>query len=78
MCLSLDKIKELYPIGCRVRLVEMQDKYPVKKGTFGTVMDVNPLGDLEVKWDDGRSLSIILEVDRIEKVQQRRKVECQE
>lgn len=68
MCLSLDKIKELYPIGCRVRLVEMQDKYPVKKGTFGTVMDVNPLGDLEVKWDDGRSLSIILEVDRIEKV----------
>lgn len=58
-----ESVCKRFPVGCRVCLLHMDDPYPVPKGTMGTVTGVNGYGDLEVKWDNGSSLSVIYGVD---------------
>lgn len=53
-------------VGRRVRLVRMCDPFPVDPGTEGTVTSVDDIGNIHVAWDDGRTLSIIPEVDEYE------------
>ena len=53
-------------VGKRVRLIEMfDDPYPITPGTEGLVMSVG-LDVISVKWDDGRSLGMIYDVDQFE------------
>jgi len=53
-------------IGKRVRLIEMfDDPFPITPGTEGLVMSVGA-DVISVKWDDGRSLGMIYDVDRFE------------
>jgi len=57
-------MKEL--IGKRVRLIEMKDDpYPIKPGTEGTVYFVGA-DVINVKWDNGRNIGIIWNVDKFE------------
>ena len=49
-----------YPPGTRLELISMgKDPDPVPPGTRGTVERVNSYGDIEMSWDNGRSLSLI-------------------
>ena len=58
-----------YPVGCRIRLIQMDDSQAPDPGTCGTVMGVDDMGDLLMRWDNGSSLKIILDVDKFEKVE---------
>lgn len=52
--------KEAYPPGTRLELINMDDPYaPVPSGTRGTVQYVDDVGQIGMKWDNGRSLSLI-------------------
>ena len=63
----VDIISKRYPAGTRIRLLEMpEDPNPVPDGTEGTVTGVDSEASLLVKWDNGRSLSVIHLVDRVE------------
>ena len=54
-------------VGKRVRLVEMQeDPMPIEPGDEGTILSVDGLGQIHVKWDSGRSLALIPGVDKYE------------
>lgn len=64
-------IKKMYPAGTRLCCDLMQDDpRPIEPGTLGTVVGVDDAGQVMMKWDNGRSLSLILGIDRFHVVQQ--------
>ena len=57
----LENIKRTYPPGTRIGLISMSDPYaPVPSGTKGTVSFVDDMGTIHPKWDNGRSLGVIV------------------
>lgn len=65
---TLKQIKLLYPEGTRVKLVRMDDPRAVPVGTLGTVIDVDDIGSLIVKWDNGQSLNVLYGIDIVRKI----------
>ena len=62
-------IKKTYPPGTRIKLIEMDDPYaPVSSGTRGTVTFVDDAGTVHMKWDNGRTLGIVPNVDDFRKL----------
>jgi|PlaIllAssembly_1097288.scaffolds.fasta_scaffold3238974_1 hypothetical protein len=53
-------------VGKKIRMIKMDDPYPVEPNTTGTIMSVDGLGQIRVKWDSGRVLSVIPEEDEFE------------
>ena len=54
------RTKAEYPPGTRLVVENMNDPYaPVPPGTKGTVLYVDDIGQIGMKWDNGRSLSIV-------------------
>ena len=50
-----ERYKQSYPPGTRVMLLNMNDPYsPVESGMRGTVQSVDDIGQLLMKWDNGR------------------------
>lgn len=56
-------------VGKRVRLIHMDDPEPIPVGTLGTIIGVDPVG-YHMKWDNGRTLSLIPGEDRWEEVEE--------
>lgn len=53
-------LRNQYPAGCRVRLIEMNDPYRhMPDGLEGTVVCVDDTGTIHVSWDDGSSLGVV-------------------
>lgn len=61
----LEKLKEKYPLGARVKLIKMEDNQAPPKGTLGTVYGVDDIGSILVNWDNGSTLNVIYKVDKI-------------
>lgn len=61
---QVERIRNQYPAGTRIRLNFMDDPYaPIPPGTEGVVQAVDGAGQLVMKWDNGRSLSLIVGED---------------
>jgi hypothetical protein len=57
---QVEKIKKMYPAGTRIELLStMDDQQGVEKGTKGTVILVDDIGTIHMKWDNGRGLGLI-------------------
>ena len=57
---QVERIKERYPIGTRIELLStMDDVQGVERGTKGTVIGVDDMGTIHMKWDNGRGLGLI-------------------
>ena len=52
--------------GKRIKMIFMDDEQAIEPGTMGTVIKVDGIGQIQVKWDNGRTLSVIPEVDQFE------------
>lgn len=50
--------------GQRIRIIEMEDPYPLPPGTAGTATGVDAIGDYEIKWDNGSKLKLITQIDK--------------
>ncbi|MDD4212918.1 MAG: DUF4314 domain-containing protein [Bacilli bacterium] len=66
--IELQKLKAKYPVGTRIELVEMDDIQAPPPGTLGTVIGVDDIGSLLVRWDNGSSLNLLLEIDHFRKL----------
>ena len=54
----VDRLKKQYPAGCRVELLHMDDIQAPPIGTKGTVIGVDDIGSVVVRWDNGSGLSV--------------------
>ncbi len=58
------QIKEDYPAGTQIRLNFMNDPHcPVPEGTIGEVISVDDAATLHMKWENGRSLGLVVGED---------------
>ena len=55
-----EETRRRYPKGTRIELIRMgEDPRPVPPGTRGTVVYVDDMGQVGMRWDNGQSLSLI-------------------
>ena len=65
----LKKLREDYPEGCTVELVEMCDPYrEMPAGMRGVVQFVDDAGGVHVAWSNGSSLAALHDIDAIRRV----------
>ena len=65
---TLQALRERYPKGTRVELVQMDDAQAPPVGTKGTVRGVDDMGSIMVAWDNGCGLNVVYGVDICRKV----------
>ena len=66
---TLEKLRKKYPAGTRVALVQMSDPQAPPIGTKGTVLYVDDIGSLIIKWDNGSGLNVVFDGgDRVRKL----------
>lgn len=65
----LKRIREKYPVGCTVELIEMCDPYrDMPAGLRGTVTHVDDTGTVFADWENGSTLGAVFGEDRIRRV----------
>ncbi len=65
---TVERIRRKYPVGCRVELVRMDDPQAPPIGTQGTVLGVDDIGSIMVRWDNGSGLYVAFGEDECRKV----------
>ena len=65
---TLRALRERYPKGTRVELVQMDDSQAPPVGTKGIVRGVDDMGSIMVAWDNGCGLSVAYGEDICRKV----------
>ena len=67
---QVERIRQEYPAGCKVRLVHMSDPQSPPLGTIGEVLAVDDAGDLVMRWSNGSGLNVVFDGgDIVEKVE---------
>ncbi|MBA5728536.1 DUF4314 domain-containing protein [Fundicoccus sp. Sow4_H7] len=64
----LEIIKKRYPLGSRIELVQMDDVQAPPVGTLGTVVGVDDIGSIMVSWDNGSSLNVLYQKDKVKNI----------
>lgn len=62
---QLEKLRERYPTGCRVVLLEMDDPAVPPAGAHGTVVGIDDAGSIMVEWDNGSGLNVLYGIDHV-------------
>ena len=62
---QVEALRQKYPAGTRIELLEMDDPQAPSIGTKGTVLGVDDIGSLLVSWDNGSSLNVAYSIDRV-------------
>ena len=65
---SLERLRNMYPVGTRVRLLHMYDVQAPPYNTLGTIKNIDDMGTIHVLWDTGSSLGLVNGVDRFETI----------
>ena len=65
---DVERLRQQYPKGTRLKLISMEDPQGVPEGTVGEVELVDDIGQIHVRWETGSGLALIPEVDRFQKV----------
>ena len=75
---KVELLRQRYPEGTRICLDQMEDLCPVESGTCGWVQFVDDAGTLHCKFDNGRMLGVIPDVDKFHIIEQEQTEEIME
>lgn len=57
---QVNRLKNQYTSGTRIELLSsMNDIQPIESGSKGTVIAVDDIGTIHMRWDNGRGLGLI-------------------
>ncbi len=65
---TVECLRREYPAGTRVELVQMDDTQAPPIGTKGTVLGVDDVGSLLMKWDNGSGLNVVYGQDIVKRL----------
>ena len=65
-CESVAYLRTVYKPGTRVVVIRMEDPFPVETGTEGSVDYVDDAGTIHCRFDNGRYLGLIPDLDVFE------------
>lgn len=65
----VERLREEYPIGCRVMLDKMDDVQAPPIGTCGICTGVDDTGSIMVRWDTGSGLNVVYGEDHCHRVE---------
>lgn len=65
---ALQALRDRFPKGTRVELVRMDDPQAPPIGAKGTVLGVDDIGSIIVRWDNGSGLNVAYGEDVCRKV----------
>lgn len=68
---EIERLRKKYPVGTRIKLIYMDDVQAIESGTKGTVELVDDSGNIHINWDNGRTLSLIENVDKFEIIKEK-------
>ena len=66
----VEMVRRQYPKGCRVELVRMDDVQAPPVGTKGTVIGVDDIASVMVKWDNGCGLNVVYGEDFCRRIEE--------
>lgn len=69
---QVETIRDMFSPGTKIQLLYMDDKYPIPKGSKGSVDYIDDTGQIPMNWDNGRSLALIYGVDKFKKINERK------
>ena len=72
--MNVEKLREMYPEGTQIILHEMQGESQMPYGLKGTVKHVDDGGQIHIRWENGSSLALNVDVDTFEKVEAQEKI----
>ena len=72
--MTVDEIKEQYPVGSRIELINMEGEMEMYAGLKGTVTSVDDIGQIHMKWDNGSSLALNKDVDSFKQIDEKTKI----
>ena len=75
---KVERLKKRYPEGTRIQLISMSGEADMPSGLMGTVNFVDDIGQLQMKWDNGRSLALVPGEDSFTTVRKPEKTQVQE
>ena len=66
---ELARLREEYPVGTEVELIEMNDPYrDMPPGLRGAIEYIDDAGSAHIRWENGSSLAAIYGVDRFRRI----------
>lgn len=70
---DVKKIKEQYPVGTRIEL-DYMNELDMPSGLQGTVISVDDARQVRMNWDNGRTLSLVPDVDGFHIIREKDKI----
>lgn len=64
---EIEMLRKIYPKGTKIILDHMDDMQAPPTGTHGTVIHVDDIGQIHVKWETGSGLALIPDEDQFHK-----------